>query len=134
MRETTADVFNGRSWNSQRKFQIDITLSMLRVHLSDGKFDWIVCEMAMLCFDEVFTVFSIPFQITNSSNVFNNLLHYFFSRSLLTLNSWKRKQTSWWSKTVFSHFDSWKRNHNKYLLKTFVDSEFEIGETIWWIR
>ena len=30
---------------------------MLRVHLSDGKFDWIVCEIAMLCFDEVFIVF-----------------------------------------------------------------------------
>ena len=28
---------------------------------------------------------------------------------------------------------SWKRNHNKYSLKKFVDSEFESGENIWWI-
>ena len=41
-------------YKSQRKFQIDITLSMLRMHLSDGKFDWIVCEIAILCFDKVF--------------------------------------------------------------------------------
>ena len=34
----------------------------------------------------------------------------------------------------FSQFASWKKNHNKYSLKFFVDSEFEIGETIWWIR
>jgi hypothetical protein len=32
----------------------------------------------------------------------------------------------------FSHFSNWKRNHNKFLLKKIVDSEFEIGETIWW--
>ena len=34
----------------------------------------------------------------------------------------------------FSQFDSWKRNQNKYSLKKFVDSEFEICETIWWIH
>ena len=60
-------------YKSQRKFQIDITLSMLLVHLSDGKFDWIVCEIAILCFDKVFIVFNIPFHITNSSDVFTNL-------------------------------------------------------------
>jgi hypothetical protein len=49
------------------------------------------------------------------------------------LSSWKRKQTSHWFKTsVFSQFASWKRNHNEYSLKKFVDSEFEIGESIWW--
>ena len=31
-----------------------------------------------------------------------------------------------------SQFASWKRNHDKYSLEKFVDSEFEIGETIWW--
>ena len=49
------------------------------------------------------------------------------------MSSWKRKQTSNWFKTgFFSQFASWKRNYNKYLLKKFVDSEFEIGESIWW--
>ena len=33
-----------------------------------------------------------------------------------------------------SQFVFRKRTHNEYLLKKFVDSEFEIGETIWWIR
>ena len=67
--------------------------------------------------------------ITNSSDVFTNLFHEFFPRIFL---SWNRKQTSYWSKTVFSQFAGWKRNHIKYSLKKFVDSEFEIGETIWW--
>ena len=69
IRKKTADVFNGWYLKSQHKFQIDITLSMLRVHLSDGKFDWIVCEMAnseckdhvILCFDEVLIVFNKHF-------------------------------------------------------------------------
>ena len=37
-------------------------------------------------------------------------------------------------KQFFSQFASWKRKNNKYSLKNFVDMEFEIGETIWWIR
>ena len=36
--------------------------------------------------------------------------------------------------SFFSQFASWKRNHNKNLLKKFVDLKFEIGGTIWWIR
>ena len=56
------------------------------------------------------------------------VIHYFFPQLFLSLGSWKRKQTSYWSKVVFfSQFVSWKRNHNKYSLKKFVDSEFEIG-------
>ena len=57
------------------------------------------------------------------------------------------KENKFLSKTVFSQFASWKRNHNKYCCpltslnvlwiianKQFADSEFEIGETILWIR
>ena len=71
--------------------------------------------------------------ITNSSDNFTNLFHEFFPRIFLSLSSWKRKQTSHWFKiSVFSQFASWKRYYNKYSLKNFVDSEFEIGESIWW--
>ena len=73
--------------------------------------------------------------ITNSSDDFTNLFHWFFLWIFLSLGSWKRKQISYCSKTVFfSQFVLWKRNHNKYSLKKIVESEFEIGETIWWIR
>ena len=33
---------------------------------------------------------------------------------------------------IFLSLSSWKTNQNEYLLLKFVDSEFEIGETIWW--
>ena len=42
--------------------------------------------------------------------------------------------------TIFFVRSSWKRNklllvqNNKYSLKFFAHSKFEIGETIWWIR
>ena len=63
--------------------------------------------------------------LTNSSDNFTNLF--------LSLSSWKRKQTPYLlKKGVFFQFASWNRNHNKYLLKKIVDSEFEIGEIIWW--
>ena len=71
--------------------------------------------------------------VTNSSDNFTNLFHEFFPQIFLSLRSWKRKQTSHWFKiSVFSQFASWKRYYNKYSLKNFVDSEFEIGESIWW--
>ena len=69
----------------------------------------------------------------NSSDVFTNLLPLFCPGIVLSLSSWKRKQISYWSKTgFFPQFSNWKRNHNKCLLEKIVDSEFEIGETIWW--
>ena len=43
---------------------------------------------------------------------FPNFVHEFFS-------VWKNKE--WSKKQVFSQFASWKRNHNKYLFKKFVD-------------
>ena len=58
----------------------------------------------------------------------------FFPQFFLSLSSWKRKQICYWSKIVFfSQIASWKRNDNKYAFKELVDSEFDIGETIWWI-
>ena len=71
--------------------------------------------------------------ITNSSDVSTNLCHEIFPQIFLSLSSWKRKQTSYWSQTVFfPQFTSWKNINKKYSLKTFVYLEFEIGETIWW--
>ena len=37
--------------------------------------------------------------ITNSSDNFTNLFHYFFPRIFLCLSRWKRKQNSYWFKT-----------------------------------
>ena len=70
--------------------------------------------------------------LTNSSDDFTNL----FPRIFLSLSCWKRKENSYWFKQVFflSQFGNQKRNHNKYSLKNFVDSEFMIGITIRWIR
>ena len=83
----------------------------------------------------IWAVLYHSYLVTNSSDNFTNLFHDFFPPIFLSLSSWKRKQTSYWFKTgVFSQFDSWKRNHNKYSLKKFVDAEFKIGKTIWWIR
>ena len=48
------------------------------------------------------------------NNEFMTCFQQFFPWIFLILNSWKRKQTSYWSKKVFSQFASWKRNHNKY--------------------
>ena len=53
-----------------------------------------------------------------------------FSLSVSSLSRWKRKQIPHWFKTFF--FLSWKSNHNKYSSTKLADSEFKIGETIWW--
>ena len=37
------------------------------------------------------------------------------------------------AKHFFSQIASWKRSHDKYSIKELIDSEFKIGETIWWI-
>ena len=69
----------------------------------------------------------------NSSDNFTILFHEFFSKICLSLSSWKRKQTFYWFKTrwFFSQFASWKRNHNKYLLKKFQEiRRFRIRD--WW--
>ena len=61
---------------------------------------------------------------------FTNLIHECFS-------VWKVEKENKFlidPKRFFSQFFSWKRNHNKYFLKEFVDTKFKIGETIWWIR
>ena len=68
---------------------------------------------------KILTSFLSP--VTNSSDVFTNLFHEFFPR---IFHSQSKKKTN---------FASWKRNRNRYFFKKFVDSEFEIGETIWWI-
>ena len=58
------------------------------------------------------------------SRIFSRI---FFPIIFLSLTTWKKLLIG--SKQFFySQFDSWKRNHNKYSLKKFVDSEFEIGE------
>ena len=57
---------------------------------------------------------------------FTNFYHKFFSVWAVEKENFLFVQTSF-----FSPFGSWNRNHNKYLLK---NSEFEIGENIWWIR
>ena len=67
--------------------------------------------------------------ITNSSDVFTNLLHEFFPAWAVE----KENKLLIGPKIVFSQFQSWKRNHNKSSLKRFVDFEFEIGENKWWI-
>ena len=46
------------------------------------------------------------------SQLFDSYLLIFSTN--FSLNSWKRKQTTYWSKTVFfSQFASWKRSHKK---------------------
>ena len=40
-------------------------------------------------------------RITNSSDVFTNLFHEFFLQIFLNLSCWKRKRSSYWSKTGF---------------------------------
>ena len=69
--------------------------------------------------------------LTNSSNNFTNL----FPRFFLSLSCWKRKQTSYWfNQGFFLSICQLKKNHSKYSLKNFVDSNFVIGITIRWIR
>ena len=65
---------------------------------------------------------------------FHQYVSLIFSAIFLNLISWKRKQTSYWSKTHFFLSLSVEKKNNKRLYKIFVDSEFEIGETTWWIR
>ena len=74
--------------------------------------------VASVCKSTTLFVAFFSHLIVNSLDVFTNLFHQFFPQIFLSLRSWKRKQSSCWSKTVFfSHFASWKRNHNKYLLQ-----------------
>ena len=63
------------------------------------------------------------------SNEFIRSFHQFLSRKFfheffLSLSSWKRRQTLYCPQTVF---------FLSLPAKKFIDSEFEIGETIWWI-
>ena len=72
---------------------------------------------------------------TNLSDVFTNSFHEFFSTKFSQFERWKKK-TNFILVQIrfFGQFSSWKRNHYKHLLKKFVDSEFEIGEIIWWVH
>ena len=58
-----------------------------------------------------------------------NLYHQFFSAWAVE----KENKRLVGPKQFFSQITSWKRNNDKYSLKELIDSEFEIGETIWWI-
>ena len=70
--------------------------------------------------------------VSNPYMVFTNCFHEFsqFEQLKTKIKFLMVKNRFFFS---LSQFGSWKRNHNKYSLKKFVDSEFEIGETIWWI-
>ena len=76
-----------------------------------------------LLYDRRYMVYSLWWWVTNSPICFTNFFSQFFSmlffQFLLLQN-------------IFFQFASWKRNHNKYSLKKFVDSEFVIGEPTWW--
>ena len=60
--------------------------------------------------------------------MFHEFFHKFFS-------VWATKQISYWSKTVFFLSLSFEKEIiTDICWKKIVESEFEIGETIWWIR
>ena len=75
----------------------------------------------------LFLVLILSSLVTNSSDVFTNLFHNFFPRNF---SVWQLK-----NKLFFLSFPDKKEiKLNICLLKKFVDSEFQIGEAIWWIR
>ena len=64
--------------------------------------------------------------LTNSSDVF----HQFFPRIFLSLSSWKRNQTSYWSQTfVFLSLPVGKRNYIQWL---FIRKIRRFGIWDWW--
>ena len=106
-----------------------------------------VCQPSQIAvsFDVVFLVFPKPsllwsqminipnFQpLTNSSDAFTNLFHELFPQIFSVWAVEKENKILIGPKQFFSQFASWKRNHNRYSLNR--KSNFEISETIWWIR
>jgi hypothetical protein len=74
-------------------------------------------------------------EIATSIDEFIRCFHQFVSRTKITnfaLFEQLKKKTNFLlvQNSFFSQFASRKRNHNKFSLKKFVDSKFEIGENI----
>ena len=87
--------------------------------------DWLYSEEKMSQNEPLFKTINNLFQ-PNSLDSFTNLFHELFL-------VWAENENSYGYKTgFFSQFPSWKRHYNKYSLKNILDSEFELGETIWW--
>ena len=74
----------------------------------------------------------LSYQRLDSSDIFTNFFQENFPQTILSLSSWKWKQTSYGSKTGF--FLSLPVEKailiNRYSLWKFVDSKFEIRD--WW--
>ena len=63
-------------------------------------------------------------ELTNSSYVFTNLFRLFYPRIFLSLSSWKRKQTFYWSQTDFSIFI---KNGNRSPFSWFLNSQCSLN-------
>ena len=77
------------------------------------------------------------FACMNWSDVFTILFHEFLPRIFQSLNSWKRYTNffgSFVSPIFFFSSPAEKKSYQTFIKKKFVDSEFKIGQAIWWIQ